>query len=367
MFNNIERVAAAPATMPALVVLAIAGVVVLAAVHPRVPHRRDRRGGGLRDDVPVLLHRGSLPRRLSRSSSSPVSSPWTALVATRAGVVAALGNRGLAVLAAFGVWVNAGLGILQQGAWAGSSNRPTSRGGGTRLAVNHDLGLESPVVHSVGPEAAPVRADPGDYAIVGEFDARTSSPVAPNSSSPPRGARSSARASRRTHVHHAGPRAAEGDGRAAARVGDQDPPGVLGIEHLGGRRVRSVWDGPPDGYRGAAFTLGPGSHRLDVVADPYLNQLRADVDGDTRLEGFFGTSGPAVSAGKLPTAVPGIEPSLDGTIHELPSRARTPRGAGRCSDSDPQILVSILTTPVMLARSATSSRRGTAGRRRAGA
>ncbi len=102
--------------------------------------------------------------------------------------------------------------------------------------------------------------------------------------------------------------------------GDQDPPGVLGIEHLGGRRVRLVWEGPPDGYQGAAFTLGPGPHRLEVVADPYLNQLRADVDGDTRLEGFFGTSGPAVSSGQLPTAVPGIEPSLfDGAIHELPS------------------------------------------------
>ena len=331
VFNNIERVASAPVTMPALVVLAIAGVVLLCRSGAPTSFRIAAIGAAVGcctmfffcyiayryvgDFVPFFVVTGvvAIDGLLATGSR-----PWRRF---------AIGV--LAVLAAFGIWVNAGLGVLQQGAWSSQldqedvarfvdarlthQRRPRLRDAGRALRRRRAGDL-------------PEHADPGDFAIVGDCDAlvhllghQAELPRADDVA--PGGAHAAEWLPR---VHGAPPLGTERERiEPLLAIGDQDPPGVLGLEHLGGGRARLVWRGPPDPYRGPAFTLTPGTHRLDVVADPYLNQLRVDVDGDKRLEGFFGTSGLDMTLGQVTTPIPGIEPALDGTVREVRSGAST--------------------------------------------
>ncbi len=329
VFNNIERVASAPVTMPALVVLAIAGVVLLCRSGAPTPFRIAAIGAAVGcctmfffcyiayryvgDFVPFFVVTGvvAIDGLLATGSR-----PWRRF---------AIGV--LAVLAAFGIWVNAGLGVLQQGAWSSQLDQEdVARFVDARLTINDVLGFKTPVVHSVAAGGhLPQHADPGDFAIVGDCDAlyifSGTKPnfLEPNTWRPVERTRRSGSRAFTARLHSA----PNGTLEPLLAIGDQDPPGVLGLEHLGGGRARLVWRGPPDPYRGPAFTFTPGAHRLDVVADPYLNQLRVDVDGDKRLEGFFGTSGLDMTLGQVATPIPGIEPALDGTVRDVRSGAST--------------------------------------------
>ena len=329
VFNNIERVASAPVTMPALMVLAVGGIAILVRRNAPTPFRIAVIGAGvgcvtmflfcyiahryLGDLVPFLVIAGVVAVDALVGAGHTRWRPW------------AVG--GLAVLGVFGVWVNAGLGVLQQGAWGSQLDQSDiARFVNTRLSINDQLGWETPMVHSVASGARlPTRANAADYAIVGDCDALyIFSGTRPNFLEPTTWRpveRTRASGTRRFAVrYHDAPK---GTIEPLIAIGTQDPPAVLGLEHLGGGRARLVWQGPPDPYHGTVFMLQPGTHTLDVTADPYLNQLRVDIDGDKVLEGFFGTSGLDMSLGQLPVPVAGIEPTLDGSIREVASHPDT--------------------------------------------
>ena len=174
-FNNIERVASAPATMPALVVLAVVGVVLLARRNAPTSFRIAAIGAGVGCVTMFLFcyiaHRylGDLVPFLVVAGVVAVD----ALVGTGPKPWRRWAVGGLAVLAVFGVWVNLGLGILQQGTGGSQLDQANvARFVDTRLRVNDQLGWETPVIHEVARAARlPSDADAGDFAIVGDCDA----------------------------------------------------------------------------------------------------------------------------------------------------------------------------------------------------
>ena len=304
-FDTIQNVVSAPVAMPALVGLALAGAVLLARRHAPTSLRIAALGAVagcvtifvfgyisyryVGDLLPLLLILGVVAID-AIVGARPRS--WRPIVVT-----------GLAVLAVFGIWVNLGLGFLQQGT-SGSQVDPddVARFVDLRLDVNDRLGWATPVVHRVARDGRlPRRADPGDFAVVGNCAALyILSDVKRNFLEPvtwrpvERSRRSGAR-----HLEARLRPAPAGTVERLLTIGAPERPGALELEHLGRGRARLVWRGPPDTYRGRAFTIDPGVHRLDVTSDPYIHQMSVAIDGDIALEGYFGAAGLATTYGNV--------------------------------------------------------------------
>lgn len=279
-FDLVDRTASAPATMPALVLLAVFGAVVVA--------RRGTAGlrvaaiGGAAGVLPMLVFGYVAHRYLADVVPLVVVLGVCGLAAlpapTSPGRRVAL--AGLALLALAGVWGNVGLGILQQRLWGPLIDPAVVRTFvEDRLALDRRLGLAEPVVHRAA-DGLPPAVGAGEFVVLGDCEALYLETGVPVGILPLAHWRSLERTGRSVAVR-ADLRGAA-DGAVVARAGS----GRLLLEARGDGEVGLVWDGPPERNEGPSVPR----HRLGdvlLVADPHVDQLVVTAGDDVLVSSLY--------------------------------------------------------------------------------
>jgi hypothetical protein len=293
-FDLVDRTASIPATMPAFVLLALVGAVVV--VRRGTLATRLVAVGGVLAAGPVLVFGYVANRYLADFVPGLVV---LALVGLGA-VVPVVARRkvalaGLGLLAALGVWANVGLGVVQQRVWGPQVDREVVRDfTATRLSVDRRLHLARPVVHRV--DALPESVGAGDWVVVGACDALYLETGVPVGFLPMGHWRPVEQAGAGITVRV---RVDSGDRGVVAEIDDGAGPSRLSIRGRRDGHWTLRWDGRPDPMTGPTFS-SDGSLDLEITADPHVDQLVVRVSDRVVLESIYlGDGGITVKRGDL--------------------------------------------------------------------
>jgi hypothetical protein len=270
-FDLVDRTASVPATMPALALLALVGIVVVA--RRGRPSHRILAVASVSAIAPALVFGYVAHRYLADFVPALVVLALLGLAAVPARRIVFVG---LAVLVGFGVWFNVGLGLLNQRVWGPRVDEPTVRAfTATRLAIDRRLGLARPIVHRT--TVLPDAVGAGEWVVLGDCNALYLETGIAVGFLPLAHWRPVERPALTTVV-----RVAPGTAGVLARFAEGS---TLRLVTAGRARRRLVWHGPPGRTAGPTFDLDEPSD-LTIVVDPNVDELTVR-DGNRLLLGVL--------------------------------------------------------------------------------
>jgi hypothetical protein len=273
-FDLVDRTASVPATMPALALLALVGLAVVARRGPA--SHRVLAVASMAAVAPALLFGYVAHRYLADFVPGLVVLALLGLAALPARRVV---FAGLAVLLGCGVWFNVGLGLVHQRVWGPRVDEPTVRSfTATRLAIDRRLGLARPVVHRS--TTLPDGVGAGEWVVLGDCDALYLETGIAVGFLPLGHWRPVERPALTTVV-----RVTPGTVGELARFDERSSPSRLRLVAAGRQRARLVWDDPRGPAAGPAFDLEEPVD-LSIVVDPNVDEL-AVRDGHRLLLGVL--------------------------------------------------------------------------------
>jgi hypothetical protein len=274
-FDTVDRAASLPVTAPAFLATGVVGVVALFRHRPPAAWAMSLAGAGLAtlptlsiafvaqrylaDFVPLLV--------LAAALGTPVAAAWAARSAGRwrAAVV------GTAVLAAFALFVNAGLTVLSRRLYLLPDPAEQRAFVALQYRAHDALGGSRPPHVSLVSELDRVGPD-GAIAIVGDCDALY---------------RSDGESWRAIELRPGGTQRVIVDGEQPGPVVHGDGWRIDLIDDGDGRRLAYVGEVVVEGEPIQA----DGPLRVDIAADPSIPTVTARVDGDLAVEGFLRPAG----------------------------------------------------------------------------
>jgi hypothetical protein len=331
-FDTIDRAASIPATMPALFVLSVVGLIAVfrprraAASRPdlaalRVPALGALAGGFVTLTIAFVAHRyisDFLPLLvLAGLAGLHVLLHRLDTPATRRAVARAVAI-GLATLAALSLWVNFGLAILHQRAFSGSLSEDERAGfigfqhdvdqalpGGTRLDVRRGEQL---------PEPGPT----GRLFVLGDCDGLYWS-----DGDAWRGVERTA-ATGRYRLRVRFPRRPPGTREPLVVTGTPGSGDYLAVEYHDHSEIAFTFES--EAYdvtlAGEPRAIEPGrEYQLDVLRDASVGRLRVDLDGEPALGLALLIQAAPVTIGRTDIGGP-VDDKFTGAIERVPVRAR---------------------------------------------